>query len=552
MTDEILKAVDTMGFAGSFGAGVDQAGFDIISKREPSAFKGFGVESHNYNMPWMEAQVSEPDDWALPPEPVELLYGCPPCSGFSNLSHANVTIHGATYGSDAPINECMVWWADYAARVKPRIAIMESVGPAFTAGRDWVEGIWQRLVERSGLPYQLTHVNHDVSMLGGDVNRRRYFLVAHLDPFGVGLEFVTPCNAIDVIGDLSFEEDEDNDWGHQTLRDSSTARTEKTIAWLEEQGLEWRPGTRLPNNTGAEIFEGKEVGFDDGSPALEPPDFWMKPTNRDNKPSKRAGYRPDVYSHWHSTDMFSVYRWKPDKPFGVIVAASLDRAVHPTAPRNITYREAARFMSLPDTWSLRSIVDGKKSAEMGKAVTSAAGKWIAHWARQSVLGTPGEYAGRATADPDVRVITVNTPRAVEEIMKGNPDDEWWTETSDPSPSAWIIDRKARPDEWWQREDELGLFVPKAKTLRAPKEPKAPAAPRATGPTKAPSARNTTVRVNPEVVAAVLAELGMSKPEAAAKLGVSTSRIYEIAEGHSRPGSWLAEGRWPDIEARLRA
>src|SRR5688500_11615767 len=73
-----MKAVDVMGFAGSFAAGVDQAGFDIVSKREPAKFKGFGMDSVLHNMPWIDGQVAEPEDWDLPAEDVELVYGCPP------------------------------------------------------------------------------------------------------------------------------------------------------------------------------------------------------------------------------------------------------------------------------------------------------------------------------------------------------------------------------------------------------------------------------------------------------------------------------------------
>ena len=62
-----MKAVDCMGFAGGFAAGVDQAGFDVIAKREPAKFKGFGVESHVYNMPWLadDVAVTAPEDWPL-------------------------------------------------------------------------------------------------------------------------------------------------------------------------------------------------------------------------------------------------------------------------------------------------------------------------------------------------------------------------------------------------------------------------------------------------------------------------------------------------------
>lgn len=529
-----MKAIDVMGFAGSMAAGVDQAGFDIIAKKEPAKFGGFGVASMTYNMPWVEAQVSEPEDWDLPADrDIQLVYGCPPCSGFSNLSQVNTVVHDSIYGIDAPINECMTWLIDYAALIKPPVVILESVGPAFKVGRTWMESLWERLVAKSGLPYQLTHVNMDAALVGGDVNRRRYFFVAHLQPFGVGLEFVQPRNAMDVIRDLPPEEDEDTDWGHQTLRSKWTRRWEDSIAWLHSIGLEWKPGTRFPENYPPEYRQ-------------DPPPIWIKEVPRE---SKRPGYRPDVYSAWYSTDPFSTFRWRGDKPFGVVVAATLGRAIHPEYPRNLTYREAARFMSLPDTWSLRWLVENHKDAELGKAVPTASAKWMAHWAKMSIEGTPGEYAGRATEIDGVRVITVNSKASLADIAKGHDDDGYWDGiASDPDPALWLVDRKQRPAEWWQREDELGLFVPKAKTTRAPRTLRDPVAPRAT---KSAAPAGGIVRVAPDEVQALLDELGLSKAAAAEKLGVSVARIGEMTGTH-RPQSWLNAERWPAIQEVLRA
>lgn len=440
-----MKALDVMGFAGGFGCGVDQAGFDVIAKREPAKFGGFGVASHALNMPWMEVQVSDPEDWALPEEPVELMYGCPPCSGFSQLSFAN-TKHGAVVGPDAEINECMVWWSDMMARVKPEVGIMESVGVAFKSGRDWMEGLHQRIVERSGIDYHLTHVVMNNSLVGGDVIRPRYFMVVSKKPFGVGLDFVQPRNMIDVIGDLGPTDPTDRHWNHMTLGqwhghtregNKKSFLWEKTLEWLAEQGIEWTPGKRLPEINGV-------LGGDHGE--LEPPEYWLRP---DGKFTPRNPTKYPVLSHWFSTDPFSTYRWRPDKPFGVVVAATLGRAIHPTEPRPLTFREAARFVSLPDDWSLAAV----KPDELGKAVTAAAGKWIAHWARMAIEGTPGEYAGIEDR-PGIRVIDVRDQRRVDAILNAPPAGAWWPQTVDESPATWIIDRKSRPALWPQETSDV--------------------------------------------------------------------------------------------------
>ena len=538
-----MKAVDVMGFAGSMAAGVDQAGFDVIAKREPAAFKGFGVGSMTYNMPWVEAQVAEPAAWDLPADrDVDLVYGCPPCSGFSQLSAMNVKIYehtATTYrGADADINECMVWLVDYAARLMPRVVVLESVGAAFKLGQDWFEGLWERTRATTGIPYELTHVRMNAALVGGDVIRPRYFMVMHRQPFGVGLEFVQPRSMIDVLTDLPAETDRaDFDWGHLTQQSGGPARLAKTIEWLEEQGREWKRGTRLPDN-----LEG-----------LEPPPFWYKERPTPN----RRGYDPNVYSHWYSTDAFSPLRWRGDRPFGVVVAATLDRAVHPLHPRTLTYREAARFMTLPDDWSLRVLTEMHKPAELGKAVPTASAKWIAHWARMSIEGTPGEYAGRDTDRDGVRVINVTDRKAVDEVLRGNEADGFWPEsmTSDPSPSEWLVRRNERPDEWWQRADEAEVFAgfhrKPPRVDRNARVASAQPAARTTQKAERPErARSRIERIEPERVASLIEELGLTKEEVADRLGVSRSRVHELTT-HVRPASWLNSERWDWLQQTLR-
>jgi hypothetical protein len=370
----------------------------------------------------------------------------------------------------------------------------------------------------------------NAALVGGDVKRPCYFMVAHLNPFGVGLEFVKPRSFLEVVSDLGPEDLDDTDWGHMTRGTRSTERITQTINWLREQGRDWEPGTRLPQNA-------HDLG-------MEPPDFWLK-----ERPSRnKRGYREDVYSHWYSSDPFSPVRWRGDKPFGVIVAASLDRAIHPTEPRPLTFREAARFMSLPDTWSMRVLVEKNRPDELGKAVPTASAKWIAHWAKMSIEGTPGEYAGRDTAIPGVRVIDVTDEKAVADILRGDPDDAWWDDiASDPDPALWLVDRKARPREWWQREDELGIFLAPAKKPRTLVQKSARASQQATKQ----KAVGSIVRVPPAEVASLLASLNMTKQEAAAKLGVSVSRINEMVTD-TRPGSWLNVDRWQQVQDALRA
>lgn len=545
-----LKAMDIMGFAGSFAAGVDQAGFDVIAKREPAKFRGFGMDSVLYNMPWVDGQVAAPEDWDRSGEAVDLVYGCPPCSGFSQLSFANTLVHGAVVGPEAEINECMTWFVDAAAREKASVVVMESVAVAFKNGKEFMEDLWRRLRDRSGVDYSLTHVVMNNTLVGGDVVRPRYFMVAHVEPFGVGLEFVSPRTAAEVLADLPGQEDPDDlDWGHMVKRGTGVQRWKDTFEWLDSLGLEWPQGQRLPDV----IFAPDALA---AHPEIltDPPPFWLRTV--DGPPSARAakhGVTRDVYSHYFSTDPFSTFRWRADRPYGVVVGAVLDRAVHPLYPRTLTWREAARFMTLPDTWSLRSLVERQAAAELGKAVTSAAGKWVAHWARMSIEGTPGEFAGVPDpADDRVRVIDVRDQKRVDAILASPPPQSFYTsDYADPNPARWLIDRKRRPKSWWQYEERLAAGTTPAETRAGTAE--VPAKRRTKRDQEAPSrlSGGNIQRVRPERVARLLEEAGIDKAEAARRLGVSVSRVSELV-GHSRPKSWLNEARWAEVQEAIRA
>lgn len=521
-----LTAVGVMDFAGGFAVGVDQAGFDYVAKREPDAFGGFGAASVQLNFPSVEIEVTAPEMWSI--QRSDMVFGCPPCAGFSQLSAANNSIHSQTgknyRGADADINECMTWLVDYAAEAKPEVLLLESVQAAYKIGQGWMESLWQRLRDKSGVDYKLTHVLMNAALVGGDVIRPRYFMVASTRPFGVGLEFVSPRSFRDVVGDLpSKPEPGDLDWGHVTSASPSAWRIGHTIEWLESQGRVWREGSRLPDNTD---------GID------EVPEWWLR---RDGT----------ALSHWTSTDMFSPFRWRSNQPFGVITGGSLDRAVHAFHPRTLTYREAARLVSLPDDWSLRSIVERRAAPELGKAVTGAAAKWIAHWARMAIEETPGEYAGIQVAK-DVRVIDVTDAKKVARIFREDVfEAAWWdgiVPTSDGDPEGWIIDRKTRPATW----PEPAVVAGSPARVRAASKAAStlPRTPREARQAPPPPVRAEIVRVRPEVVQKAIDDLGLTRKDAAAALGVSVSRIAEIT-GQHKPGSWLNDARWDEVLLQLQ-
>lgn len=535
-----MKAVGVMDFAGGFACGVEQSGFEYFAKREPSAFGGFGVPSIEANMPEVQVEVSEPEFWSV--VKADMLFGCPPCSGFSMLSTINTAssktgkvvdgVRVAQRGVDSPDNKWMGELVHYAAKVKPEVAVFESVPSGGKLGQPLMRELWQTLREESGLDYQFTDVFMNAALVGGDVIRPRYFWVAHLRPFGVDLPRLVPRTLMEVLEGLPLEEDDSGDlaWGHVTNGSRSTDRIRQTILELRAQGEDWLQGTRLPMNL---------QRFIDADDANEVPTCWRKADGT-------------LLSHAVSDNMYAPFRWRAGRPMGVVTGGFMDRAVHPLAARTFTYREGARFMGLPDSWSLEPIVVGKKDSWLGKAIPVASGRWIGTWAGASIAGDPGDYAG-VVVEPGHRVIDVTTADKVALIERDQQDAPvWWPERTGPPRKVFTLPPLGRPKrDPAQRVRVQGTIADVRRALRGRVPPPEVASrrPRIVREPRAVVPRGTIARVPPDRVRAIIEGYGLKRSQAADALGVSPSRVGEMVTD-KRPNSWLAEDRLPEFETRL--
>ena len=86
-------------------------------------------------------------------------------------------------------------------------------------------------------------------------------------------------------------------------------------------------------------------------------------------------------------------RWRSNFPARVITGGACHLILHPWLPRTLTHREAARIQGFPDAWQIEPLrhMGGTIAATWGKGIPVHAGRWIAHWAKQSIEGNPGSY-----------------------------------------------------------------------------------------------------------------------------------------------------------------
>jgi site-specific DNA-cytosine methylase len=373
-----------MGFAGGFTLGMVQAGFDLVAKRELTG--GFGVANceanrHLLGEDW-KTQIGDASDWE--PVPSDVVFGNPPCSGFSLLSSKH--FRGAT----SPINHCMWSFVEYAARVEPAIAVFESVTAARTRpdGYDLMQQLHHRLETRTRRPWNLYHVRHNALSLGGAGMRRRYFWLASRVPFGVDVDLTQRVPTLnDVIGDLVPLHDT---WERQPYRAQPSWWAASRVS--PSGAVDGHIGIRTPLDRRVRDLANQTPWY--------PGEALAVVTRRHYEqhgclPDSWAPYEQKFVESDFAMGFTTPIRWTGTNPARVITGGSMHTGVHPQLNRTFYHRECARIMGFPDDWRLwplRAKSNGV-AATHGKGITVDCGRWIGSWIRASLNGAPGPMTG---------------------------------------------------------------------------------------------------------------------------------------------------------------
>jgi site-specific DNA-cytosine methylase len=391
----MYRAVDALGFAGGMTLGIVQSGFQLVGKRELPG--GFGVPNceanrHLLGNDW-QTEIGPPQDWT--PVAAELLFGNPPCSGFSPMTD------NKHRGVDSKINSCMYQFIAYGTRVRPQIIAMESVRQAFTIGRRLMQHLRYLLEQRTGLRYDQYHVMQDALELGGAARRPRYFMVLSQVPFGVEYPLIGRVPLLrDIWSDLR---DHPLTWEAQPYRKQPSWWARKARGDCTTfDGHQNHNG--VPIERALDLYRlvqdngGWPAGWSVGRVAEhcydtlgKLPDSWthMLPKLLMTKPG-----RPRFHMGFAS-----ITRWDPDRYGRVIMGSALDMVMHPWEPRMITHREAARVMGFPDDWKIKPLRHNAGLRHTwGKGISCQCGKWIGEQAIRALDGQPAVYRGVEIGD----------------------------------------------------------------------------------------------------------------------------------------------------------
>ncbi len=273
-------------------------------------------------------------DWLRPlVGNIDVILAGPPCQGHSNLNNH-------TRRTDAR-NELYLEVPALARALGAKFVVIENV-PAVVHDESNVVGAAWSLLESSGYSVEGGVVKAD--KIGWPQTRQRYFMVAAhgsrvLDPSAVADEMSEePLSVMWAIGDLEDHESSNFMDRHTVL----SGRNRERVEHLHSAG-EFNLGLHL---------------------------------------------RPDC--HQEGTTYTSVYgRMFPDKPAPTLTTGFMTpgrgRFVHPTRPRVLTPREAARIQGFPDTYDFGLSDEGSPKSKLAKWIGDAVPMPLGYVAGLAVL-----------------------------------------------------------------------------------------------------------------------------------------------------------------------
>ena len=327
-----MKALGVYIYAGGFSLGVREH-FEVVGHLEDGPF---GVQTVRYNLP--EIQVyEEPAMWPLDRfQDLDLLYGNPPCSPWSNARQVERSKQPAGYDHFAS------WRTDVNVRftetlfdvldcLRPKVFVWESTNSTFVRGTELIQEKVDWCVDHG---YQVYLVLIDASRLNLPQLRRRFF-------FFVASRFK--------LG-----------WDKPNGKPSTVRE-----AW---SGRDEVPG-KVAGNRGVHVMElvkrYKNVrsclnrlytqfylpSLEDPSMAVKKPPFCLKRVAFD-QPSYTVLGAPDI--------------------------------IHPTQDRFLTVKEQQLLCGYPESYEFQGSV-AKQYQQVGKAVMPPVAAWLARGIKASLL-----------------------------------------------------------------------------------------------------------------------------------------------------------------------
>lgn len=330
------KVIDLFAGAGGLSYGFEAKGYDVVLALEKDSWAIETYKANHRNLNCLEADITKiPDDvFEEYKGKVDIVMGGPPCQGFS-IAASNRRKEG---------DERNFLYREFlrvVSVVKPKVVLLENVkefGKYFLPdGRLLVDDVVSTL---DSFGYKCSFSVIDVKDYGVPQDRRRFFLIGVKDKsFDVNLLAMlkdygsTACNLGDAISDLPI-----------------------VMPYQYKEG-DVMPYTQEPQNDFQRLMRGDSTLVNNHIPMQHTPKtvekfrFLLNNGSKDDLPENlRSVVRGDTTRI--SNSKFSQNHRVMDaaKIAPTITASFYSSFIHPSQPRNLTVREAARIQTFPDTF----------------------------------------------------------------------------------------------------------------------------------------------------------------------------------------------------------
>lgn len=315
--------IDIFSGAGGLSLGAEMAGFEVRYAVEKDKSAAMTYRRNHFGTLVLEDDIHNINPWEhlQPNEHVTIVFGGPPCQGFSfsNTMSRNM---------DNPNNSLFEEFLRFVNEIQPDWFLFENV----EGFAHFEKGRIQQFVEQRfrDMGYEVYSKVLWASDYGVPQHRNRFFMVGNR--LGINFEFPKPFGAKvtvnDAIGDLP-------DLQNGQLEDSMLYKLPlnkaSKYAQLMRKGSKRSRQNLVSRNADYVLERYRYIGQGENWKAI--PDKLMQ--NYANKQNCHSG----IYR-----------RLKADEPSVVISNYRKNMLIHPFQDRGLSVREAARLQSFPDTF----------------------------------------------------------------------------------------------------------------------------------------------------------------------------------------------------------
>jgi DNA (cytosine-5)-methyltransferase 1 len=301
-----------------------------------------------------------------------VIIGGPPCQGWSKVGRGKLRSLRPARIHEDPRNQLYKRFLNYVSLFRPAVAVMENVpGMLSHGGRNVAQDVADSLVDCG---YRVSWSLLNASFYGVPQVRERLFFVGVRNDLGVSFEFPAAftkpgkrkypdVTVRQAVGDLPVIRNGSREWTRPYRPRGTVSAYAKLMRLKADPATLFDHVCRTQNDQDLEAFAIMKQGG------------WYR-----DLPKHLKRYRDDIFEDKYK----KLYSDKPSWCVTAHLSRDCYTHIHPTQPRTISVREAARLQSFPDCFYFAGGM-GSKFRLIGNAVPPLLAEKIARAVREQVF-----------------------------------------------------------------------------------------------------------------------------------------------------------------------